>query len=78
MLILLSPAKSLDFETPLPDGLAHTLPAFPAQTRALVQRMRSFAPQDLASLMHISDALAALNVGRFAAFRARRRRADQR
>lgn len=71
MLILLSPAKSLDFETPLPDGLAHTLPAFPAQTRALVQRMRSFAPQDLASLMHISDALAALNVGRFAAFRAR-------
>jgi len=71
MLIVLSPAKSLDFDTPLPADLPHTLPAFPAQTRALVEQMRSFAPQDLASLMHISDALAALNVGRFAAFRAR-------
>ena len=71
MLILLSPAKSLDFETPLPADLPHTLPAFPAQTRELVELMRGFAPQDLASLMHISDALATLNVGRFASFRAR-------
>lgn len=71
MLILLSPAKSLDFDTPLPPGLPHTLPAFPAQTRELVALMRGFSPQALASLMHISDALAALNVGRFASFRAR-------
>lgn len=71
MLILLSPAKSLDFETPLPTELEHTLPAFPTQTRELVEVMRAFTPQDLASLMHISDALAALNVGRFAAFRTR-------
>ncbi len=71
MLILLSPAKSLDFESPLPPGLPHTLPAFPAQTRELVALMRDFSPQALASLMHISDALAALNVGRFASFRAR-------
>ncbi|MGP1628963.1 MAG: peroxide stress protein YaaA, partial [Giesbergeria sp.] len=68
---LLSPAKSLDFETPLPDALPHTLPAFAAQARELVERMREFSPQDLASLMHISDALAALNVGRFATFHAR-------
>ncbi len=26
MLFLLSPAKSLDYDTPLPPGLAHTLP----------------------------------------------------
>jgi cytoplasmic iron level regulating protein YaaA (DUF328/UPF0246 family) len=71
MLIVLSPAKSLDFDTPLPADLPHTLPAFAAQTRELVEVMRSFSPQDLASLMHISDTLAALNVGRFAAFRAR-------
>ena len=71
MLILLSPAKSLDFDTPLPPGLGHTLPAFPAQARELVGMLRGFAPQDLASLMHISDALAALNVARFANFRAR-------
>lgn len=71
MLILLSPAKSLDFETPLPADLAHTLPVFPAQTRELVKAMRAFAPHELASLMHISDALASLNAGRFADFRAR-------
>ncbi len=71
MLILLSPAKSLDFETPLPADLPHTLPAFPSQTRELVEVMRGFSPQNLASLMHISDALATLNVGRFASFRAR-------
>ena len=71
MLILLSPAKSLDYETQVPVDLAHTAPAFPAQTRELVGIMRGFAPHELASLMHISDALASLNVGRFADFRAR-------
>lgn len=71
MLILLSPAKSLDYETPLPPTLAHTTPAFAAQTAELVEVMRGFAPHELASLMRISDALASLNVGRFADFRAR-------
>ena len=78
MLIVLSPAKSLDFDTPLPAALPHTLPAFPTQTRELVELMRGFAPQDLASLMHISDALATLNVGRFAVFRARASAANAR
>ena len=71
MLILLSPAKSLDYETPLPPQLPHTTPAFAAQTTELVEVMRGFAPHELASLMRISDALASLNVGRFADFRAR-------
>lgn len=71
MLVLLSPAKSLDYDTPVPADLPHTTPAFPAQTRELVEVMRGFAPHELASLMRISDALASLNVGRFAAFKAR-------
>ena len=28
MLFVLSPAKSLDYDTPLPEGLPHTRPAF--------------------------------------------------
>jgi len=68
MLFLLSPAKSLDYETPLPDGLPHTLPSFPAQTRALIEVLRGLSPQQVASLMDISDPLAALNVGRYAAW----------
>lgn len=71
MLILLSPAKSLDYESALPSDLPHTNPAFPAQTSELVETMRGFASHELASLMHISDALAYLNVGRFADFRVR-------
>lgn len=68
MLFLLSPAKSLDYDTPLPDGLPHTLPSFPAQTRELIEVLRGLSPQQVASLMDISDPLAALNVGRYAAW----------
>jgi len=69
MLFLLSPAKSLDYDTPLPEGLAHTLPAFPAQTKALIEVLRDKSPQEVASLMDISDPLAALNVARYAAWK---------
>lgn len=68
MLLLLSPAKSLDYESPLPPGLAHTLPAFPEQTRALIAELRTRSPQDIAALMSLSDKLAALNAARYAAF----------
>ena len=68
MLILLSPAKSLDYDTPVPARLAHTLPQFIAQSTALIDVLRQKAPQDIASLMKISDPLAALNVGRYQAW----------
>lgn len=68
MLILLSPAKSLDYEAPVPTGLEPSLPAFLPETTALIELLRTKAPQDLASLMKISDALAALNVARYAAW----------
>lgn len=71
MLFLLSPAKSLDYDSALPEGLAHTLPAFPAQTKALIEVLRQKSPQEVASLMDISDPLAALNVARYAAWRPR-------
>ena len=71
MLFLLSPAKSLDYETPLPDGLPHTTPPFVAQSSALIDVLRAQAPQDIASLMALSDKLAALNVARYEAWRPR-------
>lgn len=68
MLILLSPAKSLDYDTPLPERLAHTLPQFIAQSTVLIEVLRQKSPQDIASLMKISDPLAALNVARYQAW----------
>ncbi len=68
MLFLLSPAKSLDYERPLPAGLPHTLPPFIAQSEELIGVLRQLAPQDVAQLMSISDKLAQLNVARYAAW----------
>ena len=68
MLILLSPAKSLDYDTPLPGGLAHTLPPFIDESTQLIEVLRQKSPQDIASLMKISDPLAALNVARYEAW----------
>lgn len=65
MLIVLSPAKTLDFETP-PTTDRHTMPDFLDESQRLVERMREFDPPALSRLMAISDPLAALNVARFA------------
>lgn len=68
MLFLLSPAKSLDYETPLPAGLTSTQPQFIPQSKALIAVLRTQSPQQIASLMDISDKLAALNVARYEAW----------
>lgn len=77
MLIVLSPAKTLDYASPIPDVEA-TAPEFGSDARRLVARLRELSPAQVASLMDLSDPLAALNVARYAAFRARPRPADQR
>ena len=69
MLIVLSPAKTLDFESPvLP--VAPTKPEFGADARRLVERLRELSVGEVARLMDLSDALAGLNAARYAAFRA--------
>ncbi|GGY38733.1 peroxide stress protein YaaA [Pseudoduganella albidiflava] len=67
MLIVLSPAKSLDLDTPPTTDIA-TRPAFLDHSAQLIERMREFAPHELADLMDLSDALATLNVGRYASW----------
>ena len=71
MLFLLSPAKSLDYDTPVPEGLPHTTPQFVPQSTALIEVLREQSPQQIASLMELSDTLAALNVARYQAWRPR-------
>ena len=70
MLFLLSPAKSLDY-TPAPADLPHTQPLFVKQSAELIDVLRQKSPQQIASLMHLSDALATLNAARYEAWRPR-------
>lgn len=68
MLILISPAKTLDFDSaPVTDR--HSEPRFLPDSRKLVKVMRERSPAELASLMRISDSLAELNHRRFAEWR---------
>jgi cytoplasmic iron level regulating protein YaaA (DUF328/UPF0246 family) len=69
MLIVLSPAKSLDLQTPVTTDV-HSEPEFLGPAAQLITRLRQFSPQQLSSLMGISDALSALNVGRYASWSA--------
>ncbi len=64
MLIVLSPAKTLDYETP-PQTRKTTQPALLERSAALVDDARKLSPQDIASLMGVSDKLAELNHERF-------------
>ena len=65
MLLVLSPAKSLDYETPptIPDS---TLPEFVNESALLIKELKKLSLKDVAQLMAISDKLAALNVARYA------------
>lgn len=67
MLMLLSPAKSLDFETP-PVTDRHTLPQFVSDSTELIEVLKPLTPAQIATLMDLSDALSQLNVARYAAW----------
>lgn len=67
MLALLSPAKSLDFETPAPE-VEYSEPRFLADAAIIAAAARELTPGELGSLMDISDRLALLNAARFDAF----------
>jgi len=65
MLIVLSPAKSLDYDTPAHVDTASE-PRFVPQSAELIDILRQKSPQDIAALMDLSDKLALLNVERYA------------
>lgn len=64
MLILVSPAKTLDFEHP-PLTQVHTHSDFLPYSQELIQVCRRLTPSDIATLMKVSDNIAGLNAARF-------------
>jgi len=70
MLFLLSPAKTLDYETPVPAALRRKAsePDFTDRAAELIAVLRQKTPAQVAALMELSDKLAALNVARYGAW----------
>lgn len=64
MLIVLSPAKSLDYESPLPIKRS-TTPRFLDESEELVEVMAAKSPDEIGSMMELSSDLANLNWTRF-------------
>ncbi|WP_111642300.1 peroxide stress protein YaaA [Marinimicrobium alkaliphilum] len=69
MLLLISPAKTLDFETP-PVTDTYSQADFLRESEQLITQLRHLAPQDISDLMGISDKLGQLNYDRFAQWHA--------
>ncbi|TAF35756.1 MAG: peroxide stress protein YaaA [Cytophagales bacterium] len=67
MLLLLSPAKNQNFEAKVPTS-AHSIPCFETEIADLVAILKQKSPQDLQSMMSISQNLALQNVERYLNF----------
>ena len=65
MLIVVSPAKTLDYESPLATQ-NYTQPELTEHSAELIEVCRKLTPVDIASLMKVSDKIAGLNAARFA------------
>jgi len=70
MIIVLSPAKTLDFESPLPTD-KHTKPRFQREARKLVEILRGKSETEISKLMSLSPKLTKLNVERYREFSGR-------
>nr|WP_324257074.1 peroxide stress protein YaaA [Cellvibrio fontiphilus] len=64
MLHVISPAKTLDFETPSPTSV-HSQPQFLEHSQELINDLRLLPPAQVSRLMSISEKLGQLNAQRF-------------
>ena len=68
MLFVLSPAKKLDYDSALPTQV-HTQPLFVKEAAQLIKVLKTQSTAEVAALMDLSDALAQLNVDRYATWK---------
>ncbi len=64
MLIVISPAKTLDYESPLPSR-KFTQPAFLDDAQEVVTALRKLNPEHISALMNVSSRIAELNFSRY-------------
>ena len=64
MLLLLSPAKKLNYSDPVTD-VSHSQPQLLPETQMLIDRLKTLSPEEISSLMGLSEQLGFLNYQRF-------------
>jgi cytoplasmic iron level regulating protein YaaA (DUF328/UPF0246 family) len=67
MLMVISPAKTLDYESPLATT-KNSQPRFLDQSQQLINQLQKLAPHDISNLMSVSDKIGTLNYDRFQTF----------
>jgi cytoplasmic iron level regulating protein YaaA (DUF328/UPF0246 family) len=70
MLFLLSPAKKLDYDSPVSTN-THTQPLFIKRSAELIKVLKTKSAEDIAALMKLSPALSELNVQRYSEWKPR-------
>jgi len=69
MLFVLSPAKALDYSSPLPHAVDSSAPVFQNRAADLIAKLKNLSVTEVAALMDLSDKLAQLNADRYAAWK---------
>ena len=64
-MILLSPAKSLDWETPIPIKVKKYYPHFTEETETLAKELQNYSQNELKQMMKVSSSIAELNYTRY-------------
>lgn len=68
MISVISPAKTLDFESEIQQG-SHSIPRLTTQANKLIRELRKKKPSDIQKLMDVSENIAKLNVKRYKDYR---------
>lgn len=68
MIVVISPAKKLDFETPAPLSES-TQPAYLEKSTQLIKELRQCDAKKISSLMSLSESLTQLNMKRYQEFK---------
>ena len=72
MIILLSPAKTLDYETKI-KGPSFSSPYFLSKSKNLIKNLKNKKPEEISNLMNISEKLALLNSDRYKSWKGSRK-----
>jgi len=75
MIILLSPAKTLDYERPT-INISHSVPSLLSKSKTLINSLKEKKPDEISNLMNISDKLASLNSDRYKSWKGLKKESD--